>query len=96
MVAVSVSLAGTFLALPLAVQAAVLALTRVLDVSVWLTVSLSRGDDWWTIGDTAVRALFRTVFSSEAAALVAALVLVAALALFGLQRLLGFDEESQS
>lgn len=93
-VGLSLTVTAAFVLLPMAVQAGVAALTLVLDASVWLTVALSRGDDWWTIGDTAARAIFRTVFSSQAAALVAALVLVAALALYGLQRLLGFDEES--
>jgi len=93
-VAASLSAVAAFALLPLAVQASVRALTLILDASVWMTVSLSRGDDWWTIGDAAARAVLSSVFSSDAAALVAALVLVAALALYGLQRLLGFDEES--
>ncbi len=94
LVAVAAGVAAAFVLLPVVVQAGVRALTLVLDASVWLTVSLSSGADWWTIGSTAARAVFRTLFSSDAAGFVAMLVLVAALALYGLQRLLDLDEES--
>jgi hypothetical protein len=93
-VAVSVGVASAFVLLPLLVQSGVAVLSLVLDATVWLTVSLSRGDDWWSIGSTAARAVFSTVFSSDTAAIVATLVLVSAAALYGLQRLLGSDEES--
>ena len=93
-VAVTVTVAAAFVLLPLAVQAGVRALTLVLDATVWATVTLSAGADWWTLGESVARAAAGAVFSSRTAAIVAMLVLVAALALYGLQRLLGFDEES--
>lgn len=93
-VAVASSVASAFVLLPIAVQAGVRVLTLVLDASVWLTVSLSSGADARTIAGTVTRAAADALFSSRTAGVVAILVLVAALALYGLQRLLGFDEES--
>lgn len=93
-VGVAASVAAAFVLLPFAVQAGVRAVTLVVDASVWLAVSLNSGADAQTIAGTVARAAADALLSSRTVGVVAILVLVAALALYGLQRLLGFDKES--
>ena len=61
---------------------------------VWFAGSLGAGVDMWTILATIVRAAGAALISGQALAVVGGLVLVGAIALYGLQRLLGSEEES--
>jgi hypothetical protein len=87
-------LAAAYLLLPAAVWVFVRALILTLNACVWLAASLSSGIDGWTIAATVGRAAADTLLTREASGLIAALVVVGALALYGLQRLLGSEEES--
>jgi hypothetical protein len=85
--------AGWFL-LPLGVGAFVRGLAMVVDGCMWFAASISAGADMWTIVKAIGRAAGSALISPEAFAIVGSLVLAGALALFGLQRLLGSEEET--
>ena len=85
--------AGWFL-LPLGVRALLRGIALVVDGCVWFAASMSEGADAWTILKAIGRATGTALTSPQAFAIIGGLVLVGALALFGLQRLLGSEEES--
>lgn len=85
--------AGYFL-LPLVVRAFVRGLEITVNACVWFAASLSAGADAWTILTTIGRAIASILTSPQAFVVGGGLVLVGALALYGLQRLLGSEEES--
>jgi hypothetical protein len=64
------------------------------NASVWLAASLSAGADSWTILTTIGRAMGNALASPQAFMIIGGLVLAGAVALYGLQRLLGSEEES--
>lgn len=88
------TIAVAYFVLPLAVWASVRLLTLTLNAAVWFAAALGSGADVWTIVTAVGRAVAGTLVTPQASAIVAALVLIGALALFGLQRLLGSEEES--
>jgi hypothetical protein len=92
--AVLATLAAAYLLLPAAVWVFVRTLTLTLNACVWLAASLSSGADGWTIAGTIGRAAAGALMTPQASGIVAALIVVGALALYGLQRLLGSEEES--
>ena len=94
MVAIVATLAAAYLLLPAAVWVFVRALTLTLNACVWLAASLSSGADGWTIAGTIGRAAAGALMTPQASGVVVGLVAVGALALYGLQRLLGSEEES--
>jgi hypothetical protein len=94
-VSIAVSAATAFLLLPLAVSAMVRALQVTVNACVWLAASLGAGVDWWTIAGSVGREAASVLVSSGAVGVLAALLLVGAAALYGLQRLLGHEEESR-
>ena len=94
-VAVTGVLAAAWLLLPRAARALIGALELTVNTCVWFAASLSAGADAWTIFDTIARGIGGALLTGRAAAAIAVLVLVGALALYGLQRLLGFEEESR-
>jgi hypothetical protein len=59
-----------------------------------MAASISSGADGWTIVTTIARATAGTLATPQAFGAIAALVAVGAVALFGLQRLLGSEEDS--
>jgi hypothetical protein len=61
---------------------------------VWVARSLSVGMSLWSMARVVVRNAAGMMVSGEATAALAVLVLVGALAAYGLQRLLGSEEES--
>jgi hypothetical protein len=93
-VAVAVTVAAVFVLLPLAVGAFVEGVRLAVNGSVWVAASLGTGVDAWTVASTIGRAAAAALITPRALAVIAALVLVSALALYGLQRLLGYEEES--
>ena len=92
--AVTTSVAAAFLLLPVAVRGFLRALDVTVNAFIWFAASLSAGADAWTIGAAIGRALASVLITPRAVAVIAILVLIGALALYGLQRLLGFEEES--
>lgn len=94
LVGLTVSLAGAFFLLPLAVRALVRLLQLTVSGSVWFAASLGTGADWWTIGASIARAAAAALVSTEAFVVVLGLVVVGGAAVFGLQRLLGAEQES--
>ena len=87
--------AGTaFLLLPLAVRAFFHAIVLMSNACVWFAGSLGAGVDMWTILATIGRSAGAALISGQALAVIGGLMLVGAIALYGLQRLLGSEEES--
>jgi hypothetical protein len=86
--------AGGFLLVPLAVGWFVRALELTVNACVWLAASLGAGVDAWTIAASVGRAAAAALVTPRALGVIAGLVLVGAVALYGLQRLLGYEEES--
>jgi hypothetical protein len=93
MAAITAILAAAYLLLPAAVWLVVRSLTATLNGCVWLAASLSSGASGWTIVGTIGRAAANALTTPQASGVIAALVVIGALALFGLQRLLGSEEE---
>jgi hypothetical protein len=93
-VAVAGTIAGGYVALPVAAWLFVRALTAMLNGAVWLAATISSGDDAWTIVTTVATATFNVFSTPQVSGGIAALTVVGAAAIFGLQRLLGSEEES--
>ncbi len=93
-VAIVAGIAAAFLVLPLMVQGFVRAISAMVNASLWVATSLGSGSDAWTIVSTIGRAAAASIVTPRALAGIASLVLVGAVALYGLQRLLGYEEES--
>lgn len=87
---------GGLLAIPLVVRALVWTLELMVGFSVWLVTVASRGEDARTIVTTVVRAMGLALATPQALGVVGALVFVAALALYGLKRLLDSEEEESA
>jgi hypothetical protein len=87
------SVAAAVFLLPLAVEGFVRLLDLTLNACIWVAASLSSGANRWTILATIGRAAARTLLSTRAVTVLGGLVLVGAIALYGLQRLLGSEEE---
>jgi hypothetical protein len=93
-VAVTAIVATAYLVLPIAAWAFVRALTMTLNGCIWLAASISSGTDGWTIIQTVARAAAGTLVTPQVSGAIVALVVLGAIALFGLQRLLGSEEDS--
>ena len=93
-VAITAILAGGYLLLPIAGWAFVRALTMTLNGCIWLAASISSGTDAWTIVQTVGKAAAGAFVTPQVSGAIVLLVVVGALALFGLQRLLGSEEDS--
>src|SRR5688572_5499910 len=91
----AVLVAGTaFILLPLAVRAMFHAIVLTSNACVWFAGSLGAGVDMWTILATIGRSAGTALIRGQALAVVGGLVLVGAVALYGLRRLLGSEEGS--
>ena len=93
-VTVALVVTAAWFLLPLGVRALVRGIALVVDACVWFAASISAGADAWTILKAVGRAAGGVLASPQAFAIVGGLVLAGALALVGLQRLLGSEEES--
>jgi hypothetical protein len=93
-VTVTAAIGGAYLVLPLAVGLFVRGLTATLNGCIWVAASFSSGADTWTIVTTIGRAAAGALATPQAFGAIALLVVVSALALAGLQRLLGSEEDS--
>ena len=92
--AITAILAGGYLVLPIAAWAFVRALTMTLNGCVWLAASISSGTDAWTIIQSIGRAAAGAFVTPQVSGAIVMLVVLGGLALFGLQRLLGSEEDS--
>jgi hypothetical protein len=61
---------------------------------IWLAASISSGTDAWTIVQTIGKAAAGAFVTPQVSGAIVLLVVVGGLALFGLQRLLGSEEDS--
>jgi hypothetical protein len=95
-VAATISVAAAFLLMPLAVQGLLRVLDLVMTGCIWLATSLGSDANAWAVLKAVARAGGRSLVTTRALAVVGLLVLVSALALYGLQQLLGTEEESSS
>jgi hypothetical protein len=93
-VAITAIVAGGYLVLPIAAWAFVRALTMTLNGCIWLAASISSGTDAWTIVQTIGKAAAGAFVTPQVSGAIVLLVVVGGLALFGLQRLLGSEEDS--
>jgi hypothetical protein len=93
-IAVVATIAAGYVLLPLAVRGFVRLLTLTLNASVWFAAALGSGNDAWTIASAVGRAGASALVTPQISAIIAGLVLIGAVALFGLQRLLGTEEDS--
>jgi len=80
---------AAFLLLPLAARAFVRAIEELAAGCIWLATSISSGVSVWTMLATAWRAIAGSLAAPVASAFLWGLVLIALLALYWLQRLLG-------
>ncbi len=92
--AVVVTVAAAYFLLPVAAWAVVRLLTATLNGSVWVAAEFSSGSDGWTITSTVMRAVGGAMVTPQVSGGLLVLVVVGGLALFGLQRLLGSEEDS--
>jgi hypothetical protein len=91
---VVVTVAAAYFLLPVAAWAVVRALTMTLNGSVQVAAAFGSGADGWTIVTALARAVGNAMATPQLSGAIAVLVVVGALALFGLQRLLGSEEDS--
>jgi hypothetical protein len=96
LVAVALVIAVGYGVLPLAIDAAGGAIDLTLNAGLWIATQAGSGADLSTILTAIVREAFRSLASSRVLGVIAALVLLSAGALYGLQRVLGLDEESHA
>ena len=96
LIAVVLMLAAGYLLLPLAVRMAIGGLDLAMSGTIWLVASANAGASATTILMTIGRAALRVFTSTRAVAILSGLVLLGAAALYGLQRLLGLEEEEES
>ena len=93
-VAAALAIGASFLLVPYAVRALVAALDLALDACIWLTLSFDAEADVWTVLAAIGRAAAGLFMTRRALAGLVTLVLLSSLAMYGLQRLLGAEEES--
>lgn len=89
-------IAGVYVLTPVIVRALVQAIELFLRGSLWLATSFGRGDDSWTIAAAVGRGLTTALVTPGALGVVGGLLLLGAVALFGLQRLLESEEHEES
>ena len=81
---------------PVAVGALGQMFSLLLRGSLWLATAIGRGDDSWTIATAVGRGMTTALVTPGAMGVIGGLLLLGAVALFGLQRLLDSEEEESS
>lgn len=94
--AVTGLLASAFVLAPVMVRALVQMFELLLRGSLWIVTAIGRGDDSWTIATAVGRGVTTALVTPGAMGVIGGLLLVGAVALFGLQRLLDSEEEESS
>jgi hypothetical protein len=93
-VSLIVAVGAAYVLLPIVAWGFVRALSLTLNGSVWLAAAIGSGADTWTIVSTVADAAADSLTTPQASGAIALMVVVGALALYGLQRLLGSGEDS--
>jgi hypothetical protein len=93
-VATTVGIGAAFVLVPFAARGLVAALDLVLDAFIWLSMSFDGDADVWTVLAAIGRSAAGALVTRRALASLGTLVLLSSVALYGLQRLLGAEEES--
>jgi hypothetical protein len=93
-VTVVMTVAAAYFLLPFAAWAVVRMLTWTLNGSVEVAAAFGSGTDVWTIVTTLAWAVGRAVTTPQVSGAIALLLVVGGVAMFGLQRLLGSEEDS--
>jgi hypothetical protein len=94
-IAIVAILAAGYIVLPAAAWGFVRLLTGILSASIWFASVLGSGEDSWTIASSVVSAGTQLFVTPRVSGILALLVLLGAASLFGLQRLLGTEEEKK-
>jgi hypothetical protein len=94
LVAVAATIAGAYVLLPFVVWLLARLLSGALSGSVWVAAAFSSGEDGWTIMTTVLRASAGVLATPQVSGGIVGLIVLAAAATYGLQRLLGSEEES--
>lgn len=94
LLAIASSVAAVIWLLPFTVRGFVRALEMAVDGCVWLAMSLSAGMSIWSVVRRVMRTAAALMISPAATVALAALVVVGVSAAYGLQRILGSEEES--
>ena len=94
LLAIASTVAVLGLLLPLAVRMVVRAIELSLSACVWLARSLSAGMSAWSVLRIIGRNALGLMMSRQATVVLAVLVVIAAVAAYSLQRILGSEEES--
>ena len=94
LLAIVISVAAVSLLLPFAVRLFVRVIELTMNACVWFARSLTVGMSLWSMARVIMRHAAGLMVSAQATAALAILVLIGALAAYGLQRLLGSEEES--
>ncbi len=94
LLAIASTVAVLSLLLPLAVRMVVRAIELSLSACVWLARSLSAGMSAWSVVRIIARNAVGLMVSGQATVVLAILVVIAAVAAYSLQRILGSEEES--
>lgn len=95
-VVVALLAAAAYELLPLAIEGLTATIDLTLNGGVWLATLVGGGADLSTILIAIGREIFRALASSRVLGVIAALVLLSAGALYGLQRVLALEEESNA
>src|SRR5262245_44210295 len=93
-IATALAIGASFALAPYAARALVATLDLALDACIWLTLSFDAEADVWTVLAAIGRAAAEIFMTRRALAALVSLVLLSSLALYGLQLLLGAEEES--
>jgi len=93
LLAVGLGVMTASLVLPLAVRGFVRAIELAMNACVWFATSLSVGMSLWSVLGVVGRSVAGMVNSRQASLAISVLVAIGALAAYGLQRLLGSEEE---
>ena len=91
---VVLAIPGAILGIPLAVRGFVRAIVLLMDGCVWAALSISSGANLWSIVAAVARSIFVALATPAASGILLGLVAICLFALYGLQRLLGSEEES--
>lgn len=94
LLAIVSSVTAVMLLLPFAVRGFVRAIEVAIDGCVWIAMSLSAGMSIWSVVRRVMRMVVALIVSPAATLALAALVIVGVSAAYGLQRVLGSEEES--
>jgi hypothetical protein len=95
-VSVGATLGTVVVLTPVVVRGLVRAFELLLRGSIWFATAAGRGDDVWTIAGAVGRGVTTALLTPRALGVVGALLLLGALALFGLQRLLESEDQEES